>query len=62
MTAHHSEPGGAAAHLQLFHSWTNTQLRELIPDTDVITVAAGTFIEGQGPARQRRRSGSVTSP
>jgi len=53
MTAHHSQPSGAAAHLQLFHSWTNTQLSVLLPDTDVITVAAGTVIERVGNYAQQ---------
>ena len=53
MTAHHSEPSGAAAHLRLFHSWTNTQLSDLLPDTDVITVAAGTVIERVGNYAQQ---------
>ena len=53
MTAHQSKQGGAAAHLQLFHSWTKTQLAELLPDTDVITVAAGTVIERAGNYAQQ---------
>jgi len=53
MTTHHSHPSGAAAHLQIFHSWTNTQLTALLPDTDIITVAAGTVIERAGNYAQQ---------
>lgn len=53
MTAHHSKLSGAAAHLHLFHSWTKTQVADLLPDTDIITVAGGTVIERAGNYAQQ---------